>query len=367
VKKIRVSVDQTSYPIWVGEGLLKQAGELFQGQGLRPDPVVVTNQTVWGLHGRALQYALKKAYGKPAVIFIGDGERFKNRRTLAQIHDGLFASHADRRSWVLAFGGGVVGDIAGFAAATFMRGIAVAQVPTTLLAQVDSAIGGKVGIDVPQGKNLIGAFHQPQAVLSDPAVLRTLRSRELAAGLYESLKYGAIRSLSLLRYLERNLEKIQSGDGECLERIVTECSRIKAAVVGADEKEQGLRMILNFGHTVGHALEAATGYRRFLHGEAVAWGMIAALGFGSEIGLAGEEESARVVRLIHRIERLPGLGGIDWPAVWDALGRDKKFQGGTIRLILLRKIGETEVRDDLDATRFRKYLKNFLGENSTPR
>ncbi len=364
MKKIQVQTEQAMYPIWVGQDLLSKTAELLHGEGLRPTPVVVTNPTVWRLHGRTLQRALKPVFGRFPIITIGDGERYKNRRTLQQIHDGLFHAHADRHSWVLSFGGGVVGDIAGFAAATFMRGIAIAHVPTTLLAQVDSAIGGKVGIDVPQGKNLIGAFHQPRAVLSDPSVLKTLSGRELAAGLYEVVKYGAIRSASLLSYVEKNIEDILRRDGTTLEHVVAECSRIKARVVGRDEKEGGLRVILNFGHTVGHALEAATGYRRFRHGEAVAWGMMAVLGLGAGIGLAGEEECARINRLIHNIEALPGLGGIEWESVWNALGRDKKFRGGKIRLVFLRRIGETEIREDIDAALLRNYLKAFLRENA---
>jgi 3-dehydroquinate synthase len=363
VKTIRVLAKRSQYPIWIGQDLIHRTGELFTKEGLGSPPVVVTNETVWDLHGRALQRALRPNYGRVAKITIGDGERFKNRATLARIHDGLFELHADRHSWILAFGGGVVGDIAGFAAATYMRGISVVHIPTTLLSQVDSAIGGKVGIDVPQGKNLIGAFHQPRAVLSDPTVLKTLPERELAAGLYEVVKYGAIRSASLMQFLDKHLEKILSGDGSALERIVAECSGIKADVVSADEKEAGLRMILNFGHTVGHALESATHYRRFRHGEAVAWGMVAALGFGSRMGLAGEGEASTIIRLIHRVERLPGLHGIEFREVWNALERDKKFRGGKIRLILLRRIGESEIRGDIDPERLRKYLRTFLREN----
>jgi 3-dehydroquinate synthase len=364
VKRIRVKAGHAKYPIWVGQGLLSRTGELLEAEGLKTAPVIVTNGTVWDLHGRTLQRALTPVFGRVSRITIRDGEQFKNRATLAQIHDGLFQAHADRSSWVLAFGGGVVGDIAGFAAATFMRGIPVVHVPTTFLAQVDSGIGGKVGIDVPQGKNLIGAFHQPRAVLSDPVVMKTLPDRELAAGLYEVVKYGAIRSISLLRFLEQNLDSVLGKDPDALERIVAECSRIKAEVVAADETEQGIRMILNFGHTVGHALETATAYKHFRHGEAVAWGMIAALGFGAALGLASQAESSRLLRLIHRIERLPSLRGIGWQEIWDALGRDKKFRGGKLKLILVPRIGAVEIRNDLDREHFKSYLKTFLRENA---
>jgi 3-dehydroquinate synthase len=253
-----------------------------------------------------------------------------------------------------------VGDIAGYAAATFMRGIPFAVVPTTLLAQVDSSVGGKVGVNVPQGKNLIGAFHQPAAVLSDSRVLKSLPRRELAAGIYEVIKCAAIRSERLLHYLELNLDKIMGSDPARLEHIVFEASRIKAGVVTLDEKEQDLRMVLNYGHTVGHALEAATGYRRFKHGEAIAWGMIAALAFGREVGLMGLEETQRLERLIHSVEKLPSLKGIPNEQVNEALMRDKKFRSGNIHMVLLKRLGQTEIRADIDPGRFRRFLKRFL-------
>jgi 3-dehydroquinate synthase len=266
---------------------------------------------------------------------------------------------------VLAFGGGVVGDISGFAAATFMRGIPYASIPTTLMGQVDSSIGGKVGINVAQGKNLIGAFHQPSAVLSDTTLLATLPPRELAAGLFEVVKCGAIRSEPLLRYLERRLPHILSCRPGALEHIVLESSRIKAQVVSGDEREEELRMVLNYGHTIGHALEAATSYRRFKHGEAVAWGMIAAARFGRELGLMTERECDRLIRLIHRVEPLPSLRGIDFDDVWEALRRDKKFRAGRIRMVLLPRLGATELHSDVNPARLKAFVKGFLagGQN----
>ena len=270
----------------------------------------------------------------------------------------MFRVHADSRSWILAFGGGVVGDIAGFAAATFMRGIPFVMVPTTLLAQVDSSIGGKVGINVDQGKNLIGAFHQPSAVLSDTAALRTLPSRELASGLYEVLKCGAIRSKALLRYLEQRLSRIQDCRPDAMQHIVLSAARIKADVVASDEKENGLRMILNFGHTIGHAFEAATDYRRFKHGEAVAWGMIAVLAYGRELGLLEPADSESLIRLIRSAGRLPSLNGIRLEKAWDSLARDKKFRAGNIRMVFLRKPGDAEIRAGIDAESLRDFSGN---------
>jgi 3-dehydroquinate synthase len=254
----------------------------------------------------------------------------------------------------------VIGDIAGYAAATFMRGVPYASIPTTLLAQVDSAIGGKVGLNVRQGKNLIGAFHQPSAVLSDTDFLRTIPPRELAAGMFEVIKSGAIRSEPLIGYLEKRLTACMDCRPSALEHAVIECSRIKAEVVSGDETEEDLRMVLNYGHTVGHALEAATRYRRFRHGEAVAWGMIAAVGFGRELGLLTPHEAQRLVRLIRAVELLPPLEGIRIEDVWAALRRDKKFRGGRIRMVLLPQLGRTEIRTGIDPRHLKRFLRSFL-------
>jgi 3-dehydroquinate synthase len=358
MKTLMVDLGDRRYPIIVGAEILHRAGRLLLQAGFVSPPIVVTNSAVLRLHGAALLRSLDSTFGQPRIIRIGDGEQFKSHATLMRIYDGLFRAKADRKSWVLAFGGGVVGDISGFAAATFMRGIPYASVPTTLLGQVDSSIGGKVGINVVQGKNLIGAFHQPAAVLSDTTLLATLPRRELAAGLYEVIKCGAIRSEPLLGYLERRLPDILSCRPASLEHIVVESSRIKAEVVSGDEREEELRMVLNYGHTVGHALEAATGYRRFRHGEAVGWGMIAAVRFGREVGLMTDAEAERLVTLIQRVGTLPSLAGIDLAEVWAALRRDKKFRDGKIRMVLLPRLGATELRGDIDPV----HLKRFLGE-----
>jgi 3-dehydroquinate synthase len=360
LKTLTVNLANHSYPIYVGEGLIAEAGALLARRGFDSAPIVVTNNTVLQLHGAALLRSLQKSFGPTEVIRIGDGERFKNHATLLRIYRKLFRAHADRRSWILAFGGGVVGDIAGFAAATFMRGIPCVMVPTTLLAQVDSSIGGKVGINAAEGKNLIGAFHQPSAVLSDTGVLRTLPGRELASGIYEVLKCGAICSRTLLGYLERRLPQVLNCRPDAMQHIVMAAAHIKAEVVAADEKENGLRMILNFGHTIGHAFEAATDYRRFKHGEAVAWGMIAALAYGSESDLLAPADCERLIRLIRSVGCLPSLNGISMRNVWGALIRDKKFRAGDIRMVFLRHPGEAEIRTGIDAVSLQEFLKNFL-------
>ncbi len=343
----------------IGADILRQAGRILAGFSFASGPIIISNPTVLRLHGPVLLSSLEESFGKVHVIRIGDGERYKDHATLLKIYEGLTRVGADRRSWVLAFGGGVIGDIAGFAAATFMRGIPYVSVPTTLLAQVDSSIGGKVGVNLPQGKNLIGSFHQPLAVLSDTGVLRTLPRRELAAGLYEVVKAGAIRSERLLGYLERHLREVMDCRTAELQHIILEASRIKAEVVSRDEREKGLRMILNYGHTIGHALEAATRYNRFKHGEAVAWGMIAALRFGRELGLR-PDESGRLERLIQNVEDLPSLGDTSCDEVWRALLRDKKFRSGRIQMVFLEQLGEAGIRSDIDPRKLRDFLRRFL-------
>lgn len=335
---------------------------MLKREGFSNPPIVVSSPRVLRLHGSPLLRSLRESFGSAAVIRMRDGERYKSHVTLQRVYDGLIQVGADRRSWLIALGGGVVGDLAGFAAATFMRGIPLVNVPTTLLAQVDSAIGGKVGINVSQGKNLIGAFHQPRAVLSDIDTLRTLPQRERAAGLYEIVKCGAIRSRALLKYLEERLEDIQSCKPDALEHIILEASRVKAEIVSGDETESHLRMILNYGHTVGHALEAATEYRRFKHGEAVGWGMVAAVEFGREMDMLTRAEADRLVRLLHRIEKLPSLSGISAPSVWSALRRDKKFRAGEIRMVLLTRLGQAIVRDHIDPRHLRQFLGRFLAQ-----
>lgn len=365
MKTLYVTLKNHRYPIMVGKGLLDGCGKFVAQQGFKTPPIVITNPTVMRLHGAKLLASLHKSFGPVPVIKIGDGERYKNHETLLKIYAGMFRVHADRRSWILAFGGGVVGDIAGLAAATFMRGIQFVMMPTTLLSQVDSSIGGKVGINVPEGKNLIGAFHQPSAVLADTEVLQTLPARELASGLHEVIKYGAICSPPLLRYLDQHLPAILQCRAAEMEYIIAASARIKADVVAVDEKELGLRMILNFGHTVGHAFEAATHFGRFKHGEAVAWGMLAVLEYGREVGLLKPAESEKLIRLIRRVGRLPRIDSIPFGEVWKALLHDKKFRKGDIRMVLLQSLGKAAIYNGIEAGSLRSFLKRFLAGSRT--
>ncbi len=362
MKTLYVNLTDRRYPIIVGQGIFADAGKLLARRGFDTPPIVITNCKVLRLHGPVLLESLHRTLGHATVIRIGDGERYKNQTTLLKIYREMFRAHADRSSWILAFGGGVVGDIAGFAAATFMRGIRFAMAPTTLLAQVDSSIGGKVGINAAQGKNLIGAFHQPAAVLADTCSLATLPKRELTTGIYEAIKCGAIGSKPLLRYIEEKLPAILSCRPSEMEHIVLEAARIKAAVVAEDEKESGLRMILNYGHTVGHAFEAATHYRRFKHGEAVAWGMLSTLEYGRRLGFLRETEAARLTHLIRSVGPLPSLKGISCTRLWNAMTLDKKFHSGNIRMVFLPKLGSAEIRGSLDPSGLRRFLGEFLAE-----
>lgn len=361
MKRLRVRLKDCGYQVCIGANILADAGPMLARLGFDTPPVVVSNARVLHLHGEELLSSLAYSFGPVPVIRIGDGEQYKNHATLAKIYRGLMAAGADRRSWIAAFGGGVVGDIAGFSAATYMRGIPYVHVPTTLLSQVDSSIGGKVGINVARGKNLIGAFHQPRAVLSDTATLRTLPARELASGLYEVVKCAAIRSAQLLRYLERNLNAVLAGELPALEQIIVSAVRIKAEVVAKDEREAGMRALLNYGHTFGHALEAATEYRRFKHGEAVAWGMIAAADLAAHSGILRTSQAQRLSDLIHRVGTIPSLRGISPARVWRALERDKKSLGGHVRMVVLPGLGRAEVIDNLDVTHLRRFISNFMG------
>ncbi|MBM3777679.1 MAG: 3-dehydroquinate synthase [Acidimicrobiia bacterium] len=329
--------------IFIGYGLTARLRALLDDAGLAPRRFVVSNTTVWGLHGETIERALDPA----GVILIPDGERHKTLQTTGRIYEGLIRKGADRASAVVAVGGGVVGDIAGFAAATYLRGIALAHVPTTLLAQVDSAIGGKVGVNHALGKNLIGAFHQPAIVVSDPALLDTLPKREFRSGLYEVVKYGMIASRSLFDTLATHTTAILKRDPAVLLPAITGSSRIKADVVSADERESGLRRILNFGHTVGHALEAVTRYRRFRHGEAIAVGMLAAAEIAVGRGALSACDRDALAMLIRRLGRLPRVTDLSPTEILEAVRRDKKVVSGRLHFVLCTAIGATDVVTDV--------------------
>jgi len=303
---------------------------------------VVSNPTVWRLHGEAFGNLTREE-----PILIPDGERFKQVPTVGRIYDALIRASADRATTIVAVGGGVVGDIAGFAAATYLRGVPVVQVPTTLLAQVDSAIGGKVGVNHALGKNLIGAFHQPLAVVADPDLLATLPRREFRAGLYEVVKYGVIASRPLFDRLVADLPAIFNRDPALLAAIIGESCQIKATVVEVDERETGPRRALNFGHTIGHALEAITKYKRFRHGEAVAYGMLAAAELGLARGAFPEKDRDALRALIVKMGPLPAVADLSAGQVVEAIGRDKKVVDGRLHYVLATAIGQTTTVTDV--------------------
>ena len=304
---------------------------------------VVSSNVIWRFHGERMTRAL--GGGEP--ILLPDGERFKNLQSVSRVYEALIRAGADRGSTIVAVGGGVIGDTAGFAAATFLRGVELVHIPTTLLAQVDSAIGGKVGVNHALGKNLIGAFHQPALVLVDPLLLATLPRREFRSGLYEVVKYGMIASRDLFDRVTRDLPAIFARDPDVLGPAIIESCRIKADVVMKDERESGLRRILNFGHTVGHALEAVTKYRRFRHGEAIAYGMLAAADLAVSRGALAERERQALTRLITQLGPLPPIGDLSIPEVMEAIRRDKKVVDGRLHFVIAIQIGATMTIDDV--------------------
>jgi 3-dehydroquinate synthase len=341
--RIPVQTPSRSYEVLVERGLLRSAAAAL-GPTVPLDwrVFVVTQAPVRKPWGNILRKSFSKARRKVEIIQMPDGERSKTLTQLEKLASKLVSRGADRRSVILALGGGVVGDVAGFLASIFMRGIPVVQIPTTLLAQVDSAIGGKTGVNLKSGKNLLGTFYQPLAVLADPDVLATLPEREYRSGLFEAMKYGVIRNPAIFELMEANRDALLQRDGALLETLITECIRVKAEVVSADERESGERRILNFGHTIGHALEAETDYKQFLHGEAVGWGMIAATMIGAEIQITDSFTAQRIVGLVRAYAPLPGVE-VNSEGIVKRLLSDKKTVGGVPHFVLPTSIGTVEV------------------------
>lgn len=357
MKSLRVTLGDRSYPIYIGENILDQS-ELFAPHIKGQLCAIVTNTTVEKLYADRLESTLNKLQKKIIRIVLPDGESYKNWETLQTIFDGLLQAGADRKTTILALGGGVVGDMAGFAAASFMRGISFIQLPTTLLSQVDSSVGGKTGINHPLGKNMIGAFHQPVAVIADLQTLKSLPSRELAAGLAEVAKHGAIADADFLDWIERNIDALNNYDLDALSYVVERSCEIKAAVVAADEKEGGIRAHLNFGHTFGHAIEAGMGYGNWLHGEAVGCGMAIAAKLSEKLGYLHENDTVRFQNILMRLN-LP-IQPPAWPTsqYLELMAHDKKADSGQINYIVLEKLGAAKVQKVDDAT-VASVLKTF--------
>ena len=341
-RRILVRTASQSYAVLCGRGLLARAGKLVAGLGENTGTFLLCSPRVWKHWGRLLEASFRRAGGSKTILF-DDRESSKNIRTVERLCRQLVRAGADRRAALVAVGGGVVGDVGGFVAASYLRGVALVHVPTTLVAQVDSAIGGKTGVNLAEGKNLVGAFYPPRVVLADPDTLATLPARQYRSGLYEVIKYGVIRDEELFRFLERRLDDLLRRDAAALGWILPRCIRAKADVVSRDERESGLREILNFGHTIGHALEAVTGYKKFLHGEAIGWGMIAATLLAVAVDLLDAASAARVVRLVSRVGPLPALPKVSPARPLEVMRVDKKARGGQLRFVLPRRIGRVEV------------------------
>jgi 3-dehydroquinate synthase len=339
--QITVRLPGASYPIFIEEGLLRRAGQLLAERAGGRRFFILSDNTVWKFWGRELRKALAPL--DPPVIRIPAGERYKRMATVERITQQLSALGAERSSLLLVFGGGVVGDMGAFAASIFLRGIDYVQIPTTLLAQVDSAIGGKTGVNLAIGKNLLGTFYQPRMVLADPEVLRTLPQRELRAGLFEAVKCAVIGDPDLFEFLSVARRSVLSGNPAALQHVIRACAALKGRVVSQDEREGDLRRVLNFGHTLGHAIEAATQYRRFLHGEAVAWGMLAATRLAVQQRLLTTGDAERITGLIAAYGPVPPLRNVRLPEVARHLGVDKKVRDGKIHFVLPRHIGEVTI------------------------
>jgi 3-dehydroquinate synthase len=364
VRAIQVKTASANYPVYVGCNIISHFS--YHLRKIVPAAVrrvfILTSAEIWALWGRQFLEAFPPAQ-QPSVLFLPPGETHKRLSEVERLSNELASAGADRSSLLIAFGGGIVGDVGGFLAAVYMRGIDYIQMPTTLLAQVDSSVGGKTGVNLSIGKNLVGSFHHPIAVFADVSLLETLSARELRAGLFESIKAGIIRDAGLFRFLERERISVLACDPGTLKRVISASIRMKAEVVGIDERESGLRMILNFGHTIGHAIEAATGYKKLLHGEAIAWGMLAALHISRMRGMLPDKDAVRIEQTIHAYGPLPRFRA-RVPDLLTAAGHDKKNKGGTRRFVLADRIGNAVVVENVTDTEMIAAIERILSEAS---
>lgn len=355
MQTLTVGLAERSYPIHIGSGLLMQEAVL-QGVIPRKRVAIVSNTTVAPLYLEKLKTTLQRIGVSSVEVILPDGEQYKNSETLNLIYEGLLTHRCERATPLIALGGGVIGDMTGFAAATYLRGVPFIQIPTTLLSQVDSSVGGKTGINHALGKNMIGAFYQPQLVLADTDTLNTLPDSELSAGLAEVIKYGLIRDLPFLEWLEQNMDKLLARDTTTLQYAIARSCQNKAEVVAADERESGERALLNLGHTFGHAIESGMGYGVWLHGEAVAAGTVMAANLSQRIGWISAQDVARVRTLFERAKLpviAPNLGAEKY---LDLMRLDKKVEGGKMRFVLLKKIGNAVVYGDVPTS----YLQQTI-------
>ena len=343
-QRITVRSATGPYPVVYAQCVISRAAAEIAALGENTGVYLLTSTRVARRWRRPVESALRGANLRSTIIF-DDREAKKKMATVEQLCRRLVKAGADRHALIVAAGGGVVGDVCGFVAASYLRGVRLVHVPTTVVAQVDSALGGKTGVNLPEGKNLVGAFYPPHLVLADPDTLRTLPPREFRSGIYEIVKYGIIGDAELFAYLEQSIEKLVRGDSAALDYVIPRCIQAKADIVGRDERESGLREILNFGHTFAHAFETATRYRRYLHGEAVGWGMIAAARLGERTGRLASEEASRIEKLVRRIGPLPPLLSEASKApesLVKIMGSDKKTRSGQLRFVLADRIGHAE-------------------------
>lgn len=359
MQTLTVALGDRSYPVHVGAGLLTHA-DLITTRLPQRKAAIVTNETIAPLYLASLTQTLEARGIRVVSVVLPDGEGYKTWETLNRILDALIDNRCERKTALLALGGGVIGDLAGFAAAVYQRGVPYVQIPTTLLAQVDSAVGGKTAINHPRGKNMIGAFHQPLAVLADTDTLNTLPDRELAAGVAEVIKYGLIRDAAFFDWLENNVDRLMAREPEALAHAIQCSCSNKAEIVALDEREAGLRALLNYGHTFGHAIEAGLNFGVWLHGEAVACGMVLAARLSHHMGLIARQDVVRITDILRRA-RLPITApdfGID--RYLELMGHDKKVESGRVRFVLLRRIGEAFVTDEVPSA----ALDEILGKPS---
>lgn len=357
---VKVVLKENSYDIVIGAGLLKKVGGILKSLKLGEDAVIVTNSLIWKSHGKTISTSLKKSGFNIHPIFVPDSEESKSAEIALSLIKKISRLDVQKKIFVVAFGGGVVGDLAGLVAAIYKRGIPYVQVPTTLLAQIDSAIGGKTAIDLSVGKNLVGAFYQPKLVLSDTAVLKTLALRQIRSGLAEAVKYGVIKDKKLFAFLRQNCFAILALQPFALSEVVRRCSQIKADVVKADEKEtKNIRTILNFGHTVGHAIEAASGFKVYAHGEAIALGMRVVARISGDSGLCSEKDERALNELLTLIGLPQKIKKVSLKKILTCMAHDKKFQAGKNRFVLMTSIGRVKVVENIPSEVIRKAIQAY--------
>jgi 3-dehydroquinate synthase len=356
IKRIVVQSSAGPYSVVCGAGVLRHAAKEIAKLGDFSSAHIVSSAKVWHAVGKSVLRGVG-AKNSGAVHFMDDGESAKHLRTVELLARDLVKGGADRKSLLIAVGGGVVGDVAGFVASSYLRGVALVHVPTTVVAQVDSSIGGKTGVNLPEGKNLVGTFYPPLLILSDPEALRTLPEREFRGGLAEIIKHAVIADGEMFAYLEKNMEKVERRNRAALDYLIPRNVAIKARVVTRDERESGLREILNFGHTFAHALESVTHYKRYQHGEAVAWGMMAAALLGHETGVTGADYVSRIVSLVRRMGPLPPWPRVPAGALIEAMRSDKKARDGELRFVLTPRIGKAASYDHVPLAAVERVLR----------